>query len=219
MTEKRTLKLPYVTGLDKAGTLEEFSGLLEEKAGKGDIDIINWKGYPCRPDCRFRTGWCEAGIGILFEVEGQDLRAQALSDNGRIWEDSCCEFFISHPSDGTYYNFELNCIGTLLAAKRRSRTDCEHFPADRISLVKRFSSLEHRAYDEKDKVFTWRNGMFIPFSLIGIDGKNPPETLSANFYKCGDLTAHPHFLSWSPIDAPKPDFHRPDWFGTLIPEK
>ena len=57
--------------------------------------------------------------------------------------------------------------------------------------------------------------MFIPFSLIGIDKHHIPTSLKANFYKCGDLTAHTHFLSWSPIDAPKPDFHRPDFFGTL----
>ena len=43
-----------------------------------------------------------------------------------------------------------------------------------------------------------------------------PESIRANFYKCGDKTAHPHYLSWSPIDTPKPDFHRPEFFGELI---
>jgi hypothetical protein len=52
-------------------------------------------------------------------------------------------------------------------------------------------------------------------ALIGLDAGNLPETIRANFYKCGDLTAHPHFLSWNPIDLPKPDFHRPEFFGTL----
>ena len=36
-----------------------------------------------------------------------------------------------------------------------------------------------------DEVMKWSNGMFIPFSLIGIDGSNPPETLRLNIYKCG----------------------------------
>ena len=69
------------------------------------------------------------------------------------------------------------------------------------------------------EVMKWSNGMFIPFSLIGIDGSNPPETLRLNIYKCGDKTAHPHFLSWAPIRTEKPDFHRPEFFGTAIIER
>lgn len=34
-----------------------------------------------------------------------------------------------------------------------------------------------------------------------------------NFYKCGDELTQPHYLSWKNIVAPKPDFHRPDFFG------
>ena len=43
----------------------------------------------------------------------------------------------------------------------------------------------------------------------------PGGVLYANFYKCGDDTPQPHFISWSPIDLPKPDFHAPQFFGVL----
>lgn len=43
----------------------------------------------------------------------------------------------------------------------------------------------------------------------------PGGVLYANFYKCGDDTPQPHFISWSPIDLPKPDFHAPQFFGAL----
>ena len=39
--------------------------------------------------------------------------------------------------------------------------------------------------------------------------------MKANFYKCGDKLQTPHFLSWNRIDLPSPNFHRPDFFGTL----
>jgi hypothetical protein len=39
--------------------------------------------------------------------------------------------------------------------------------------------------------------------------------IKANFYKCGDELQTPHFLSWNPIEIDQPDFHRPDFFGTL----
>jgi hypothetical protein len=42
------------------------------------------------------------------------------------------------------------------------------------------------------------------------------KTCNANFYKCGDKLAEPHFIAWSNIDTPKPDFHRPDFFGQVF---
>ena len=33
--------------------------------------------------------------------------------------------------------------------------------------------------------------------------------------KCGDDLTVPHFLSWNPIKTEKPDFHRPEFFGTV----
>ena len=38
----------------------------------------------------------------------------------------------------------------------------------------------------------------------------------ANFYKCADQTSHSHWLTWSVVDVPNPDFHRPGFFRTLI---
>ena len=146
---------------------------------------------------------------------GHCLRAAALEDNGPVWGDSCCEFFVSHPSDGTYYNFELNCIGTLLASKRRSRNDADMFTAQELAQIRRFSTLENKAIEEAGEIRCWSTAIIIPMALIGLDAGNLPVTIRANFYKCGDLTAHPHFLSWNPIDLPKPDFHRPEFFGTL----
>ena len=37
----------------------------------------------------------------------------------------------------------------------------------------------------------------------------------ANFYKCADKTSHPHWLTWSVVDKPRPDFHVPQFFGIL----
>ena len=214
--ESKKLVLPYVEGLDNAASLEEFSSMLCNATAATKVATLNWPDdFPYCPECNVRAAWCDKGLGILYNVKGLDLRALAMSDNGSVWQDSCCEFFVSDPCDGTYYNFEMNCIGTLLASKRKSREDCVHYTAEKLKKVKRFTSLERKQVEINDKEFSWSVGMFIPFSLIGIDKHHIPTSLKANFYKCGDLTAHTHFLSWSPIDAPKPDFHRPDFFGTL----
>lgn len=212
----KTLIINQIDGLDTALSIDSFRELLA-KGTNGNIDCLNWPDhFPYKPECGFAIGWCRQGIGILFNVKGSDLRAIALEDNGNVWEDSCCEFFLSHPTDGTYFNFELNCIGTLLAAKRKSRTECTHFPQEKLAQIKRFSTLAHERIDIADEEKCWSNGMFIPFSLIGIDGDNPPESIRLNIYKCGDKTAHPHFLSWAPVRTEKPDFHRPEFFGEAL---
>ncbi len=43
-------------------------------------------------------------------------------------------------------------------------------------------------------------------------------TLHGNFYKCGDLTSEPHYLSWAPVTFEHPNFHLPAFFGNLILE-
>ena len=64
---------------------------------------------------------------------------------------------------------------------------------------------------------TWQLCLAVPVeayyqhSLPSFDGLK----VKGNVYKCGDKLPHPHFLSFFPIDLPKPDFHRPDFFGSV----
>ena len=88
-------------------------------------------------------------------------------------------------------------------------------PAEQMAEILRIAQFEG-PQDFSGGIWNWRVTVVIPFSLIGVDPENLPERLRANFYKCGDKTAHPHFLSWNPVGTPSPDFHRPDFFGELI---
>ena len=216
MNTMKRINVPFVEGLE-AMTLPELDLAMESGASKFSVSNCNWpEQFPYSPDCNGSIARSRTHLAVMFHVRGLDLRATAMEDNGNSWEDSCCEFFVTHPSDGTYYNFELTCIGSLLASKRRSRQDSAIIPSDVLKRVIRHSSLEHKSFDLSDMIFSWTVALLIPFDIIGIDYAHPPVNLRGNFYKCGDLTAHPHFLSWSPIDTPKPDFHRPEFFGELI---
>lgn len=210
----KNIYVPYIPGLE-ALTFEELDRRMELHASKDFIGEVNWKEYSHKPSVSFRIARSEKCLAILYDVRGMDLRAVNFEDNGPVWEDSCCEFFISHPSDGTYYNFELNCIGTLLGAKRRSRTDADMFPLEKLSKIVRHATLERKAYDQAGDMHCWSAAVCIPFEFIGMDPEALPESIRANFYKGGDLTAHPHYLSWNRIGTPAPDFHRPEFFGEL----
>jgi len=210
----KEITVPFIEELEKQ-SFHEMDKAMELSAAKGFISEVNWKEYPYSPTVAFRIARSRTHLVIMYDVRGMDLRAEALEDNGPVWEDSCCEFFVSHPADGTYYNFELNCIGTLLASKRHSRNDAEMFTSEKLSQIRRFSTLERKAVEEAGEIRCWRTALCIPLSDIGLNGDALPDSIRANFYKCGDLTAHPHFLSWNRIDVPSPDFHRPEFFGLL----
>ena len=211
----KILSVPYIDGLEKY----EFNAMalkMEAEAAKTYIDTVCWPGeYPYMPDAAVSIARSASHIVIWYRVNGLDLRAKAMEDNGPVWEDSCCEFFVGVPGDGTYCNFEMNCIGTVLASKRKSREEFTLFTEEQLGRIRRFSSLERREYDESGDIFSWRAAVCIPLELIGLDGTRLPDSVRANFYKCADKTAHPHFLSWNPVEVPQPDFHRPEFFGKL----
>ena len=212
----KTLKIPFIENLEKM-PYEDLDMALETGGAKSFIGEVCWPDrFPYHPDTSFAIARSRTHIAVLYHIRCLDLRAMALEDNGPVWEDSCCEFFASDPHDGTYYNFEMNCIGTLLGAKRRNREDCTHYPPERLADVTRYSTLARKQRYLSGKIFGWSVGMAVPLEMIGIDPSHLPSSIRANFYKCADKTAHPHFLAWNRVVSPTPDFHRPDFFGELL---
>jgi len=129
------------------------------------------------------------------------------------------EFFCQVPGEETYMNFEANCIGTMVASRRRGRSEnVVPFTPEQMATIERWSSLGERRciIDSDHQPADWELEIRIPWQLIlGVDIPQFPVTLRANFYKCGDKTKLPHFVSWQPIHTEQPDFHRPEFFREI----
>ncbi len=195
---------------------QDLDTVLELSGARFDVDCVNWpEAFPYAPLCGGRIARTQDALVVDFRVSGLDLRARNTEDNGRQWEDSCVEVFIQDPEDGNYYNFEINALGKVLACTGPDRHNRTPRPVEEMEDILRFSQVEGGPIEEEG-IHTWRVGVIIPFYLIGIDPENLPGSIRANFYKCGDKTAHPHYLSWSPVETLRPDFHRPEFFGELI---
>jgi len=196
---------------------EDVSGCLDaEGVGFNVIGSANWHDeYPYIPDVRFRIAYTGNSIILNYRVEELSVRAVEGADNGKVWEDSCVEFFFSKNASSEYYNVECNCIGSVLIACGPDRNNRKHLSSDKLLTVERFSTLGRNTFQEKSAPHQWEISLIIPIKLFGIDSLRGKE-LYANFYKCGDLLEAPHFLSWNPIKTPSPDFHRPEFFGKLI---
>lgn len=181
------------------------------------IATVNWSEYSYKPQVEFRIAHTADAYVIHYKVAEETVKAVYGEDMGKVWTDSCVEFFSCPATDGIYYNLECNCIGTVLLCAGDSRHDREHAPAEVLAQIKRWSSLGREAFAEKEAPATWEVALVVPFSMYfkhqvtAMDGKS----ITANFYKCGDELKTPHFLSWNPIGTEKPDFHRPEYFATL----
>ncbi|MPN39714.1 hypothetical protein SDC9_187243 [bioreactor metagenome] len=80
--------------------------------------------------------------------------------------------------------------------------------------IERFASLGNQPINLNEKT-DWSLTIKIPLQLLNTDTSAPITTLYGNFYKCGDETTKPHYVSWSKIETQQPDFHQPDFFGML----
>ena len=190
------------------------------------IACVNWDGYngDYNPDVKFRIGYTEKEIYLQYVVTENDIKAAYGEDAGsKPYTDSCVEFFAIPGEGGEYYNLELNCIGKGTFAGGAQRTDRTRYGDDVLGQIRRESTLGSEAFGTKtyaengEKPYTWKLTVALPVELYSLSEVKPLKgrSIKANFYKCGDDMPQKHYLSWHPIRIEKPNFHRPDHFGTL----
>lgn len=180
------------------------------------IKEVNWEAYSYAPKVEFRIAHAGDCLLVHYRVTEASVRAVAAQDDGRVWEDACCEFFVQPAEEGNYYNFECNCAGKLLL-HGGVKGDRPSAPENILRQVQRWASLGNEPFEERIGECHWELALIIPVSaffrhsITDLSGM----TMRANFYKCGDLLQTPHFLSWNPIQLPKPQFHCPEFFGKI----
>ncbi|GHT30981.1 hypothetical protein AGMMS49574_11930 [Bacteroidia bacterium] len=210
----KKLKVPYLPALDVLD-MSSVGFLMENKAQRESIDMINWNEFPYKPIVAFDIARSDTSLYIRYFVKGNLLKAVYEKDNSPVYEDSCVEFFMKKTNDDTYMNFEFNCIGTCDASRRLSRDIKSPLSEEEYASIRRYTPLDHSSFGEKKGVYSWELVVAIPFSIMGLNPADLPEKIWGNFYKCADDTDFPHYVTWSPIEALHPDFHRPEFFGEI----
>jgi hypothetical protein len=169
-----------------------------------------------------RVAYDETALYVMFRVEDQYVRAVAREDQDSVCVDSCVEFFFTPGPDVSkgYFNLEMNGGGTMLFHYHPdSGKDAIVIPKADCSRIARAHSLPHIVDPEIPDPVTWTVEYGIPIDLLQEYGDvsipEPGVSWRANFYKCADHTSHPHWLTWAPVDFPRPNFHLPESFGVL----
>ena len=182
----------------------------------GRIGCLNWpEAFPYRPEAEFDLCHDGGELHLRFRVKEDAVRAVCAADREHAWEDSCVEFFFDPHGDGTYYNLECTCTGWLYLCRGTGRHGREFLPEAAYAAISRRCSLGREPFGLRPGPTAWEVELDIPaavFGLAAFDGLRA----RGNFYKCGDRLPVPHYLTWAPIATPKPDFHRPEYFDTLI---
>ena len=165
-------------------------------------------------------------IHVIFKVQDRYTVCQNTQYQSTVCSDSCVEFFVKPAGSKGYFNFEMNCGGTLLCAyitdHRRlpegGYADFYLLTPEDGSLVRIKTTMPKKLDSEITGPTTWTLAIAIPFAMLTKHtGTTPTPTpdapWTANFYKCADKSSHPHWASWSPVSVL--NFHLPAEFGSL----
>ena len=147
---------------------------------------------------------------IRLEAEEKNIREELTGPYEMVCNDSCLEFFFApDPKDDRYLNFEWNPKGTLYLG----------FGIDRILRSRQLVDNAEKHFCPKP--FRTENGWGVEFEIpcsfikLYFPDFTPLGESHGNFYKCGDETIVPHYLSWSDMTGANPDFHRKCDFGII----
>ena len=196
--------------------LDDVSKILD-KQEKLRIDTLNWEGYKYKPEVTLAVSYSDHEIFLKYYIKENYFKAEKTETNQMVCEDSCVEFFVSPEDDGLYYNLEFNGIGTVLLGTGTGRENSKRANPEIVSKIRRQSSVGNNPVKETTGDFEWTLIVAVPFEVFfhhkikDLKGK----TFRANFYKCGDMLSVPHYVTWNPVGTKNPDYHQPEYFGTL----
>ncbi len=174
------------------------------------------------PKAEVKLSYDDIFIYVFFKVEDKYVRAVVTEDQGNVWEDSCVEFFFTPDDDISkgYFNIEINCGGTMLFHfQKEPGKERIILPLSECNKIAVMHSLPKRNDPEIEDVVVWTVAYRVPIVLLEKYCEVvKPEAQSfwrVNYYKCADNTSHPHWLTWSPVELPSPNFHHSSSFGFL----
>ena len=179
------------------------------------IACCNWPEFSAQCEAGVELSHSSDMLHIHYMVDEAAVVARCTADGQHVWEDSCVEFFFDPEGKGEYYNLECSCTGWIYLCKGTGR--CGRIPLDDTALksIKRRCTLPQEAFGLLGERTQWELWLDVPASVFGLESF---EGLRArgNFYKCADASPFRHYLSYAPIATPKPDFHRPEFFETIL---
>jgi hypothetical protein len=201
----------------------------------GDWNKPQWKGVEAveinqsmanepayHPTAKAKVLYDDQNIYVIFQVKDRYVRSVVTETQGQVYNDSCVEFFFSPDANAplNYFNIETNCGGTkLMEYHNLASKKWSSMPIADVNNIEIAHSMPRVVDPQIDSVTTWTLEYRVPiatlkkFAKVTQPGKG--VTWKANFYKLKEKGFNIHYKTWSVIQNVEPDFHLPQFFGTL----
>jgi hypothetical protein len=191
-----------------------------------DAEVLHVSEFPWhesgdRQATAVRMLYDDENLYLQFRCEDKHIYAAFTELNSHVCRDSCVELFATvDPDFGPhYFNLEMNCCGTMLLGWGDGREDRKDVTPEQARQIEIVTSEPGPTREESPDDDGWWLAARVPFAMLreftGREVSPQPGTLwRGNVYRCGGKTDD-QYACWAPIDAPRPDFHRPEFFGTL----
>ena len=189
------------------------------------VDHFHKRSLSQHPVTEAKLLYDQDAVYVHFQVHDRHVMAQYHTYQDPVCRDSCVEFFVRPKPDAGYFNFEMNCGGTMLLyyiwdVTRDGDAFAGSVPVAQswLERVRVFHSLPAHVDPPIHECITWRIEYRIPIALFehyaGSLGNLGGQVWRANFYKCGGDPDYEHWVTWNPIDVL--DFHQPECFGEIV---
>jgi hypothetical protein len=210
-------KLERPMKIDADWDKEQWKNVKSVKIEKHMGDIPKFQ-----PVVEAKMMYNDSNVFVIFRVKDRFVQSTVQEYNGQVSENSCVEFFFSpdtsHPL--RYFNLEVNAGGTpLIFYISKPWNDFVKLSNDDISKIEIAHSLPKKVDPEITEPITWTIECRVPLDVLrkygSVTKPGPGIEWKGNFYKTGSKTSNPNYMTWSFVDNPTPNFHLPQYFGTL----
>ena len=226
-TQNQGLYTPEVYGVTKTKKPIKIDANWDKKEWKNvkPISITNYMGTvpDFKPETQVKMAYDKEYIYVIFKVNDKFVRCITNRINGPVFRDSAVEFFFSPDTEKPllYFNIETNCGGTALFHYNLvPRRESKRLSEEEIKQVEIAHSLPEIIDPEITEEVTWTIEYKVPIALLqkysNVTAPAKGIEWKANFYKIAEISSNPHYITWSKIDKPRPDFHVPEEFGRII---
>lgn len=157
----------------------------------------------------------ERGLIIRMTCYESEPFTRYTNNYDPVYTDSCMECFVNlcPEKSADYINLETNSNGAFIFSYGPGRGECRTHILPKLGI----SPYVKITRNEKAWIADIIIGNDALHAVYGDFEIKSGHTFIGNFYKCAQ-DFKPHYLSWSPIATPKPDFHCPPYFGKFIVE-
>lgn len=149
------------------------------------------------------------GLIVRLTCEETNPPAQYKSHNDPVYRDSALEFFFKpYKDDPNYLNFETNANGAVLTQIGKDisdRVNLDPFRTNACTVIPQIS-------EDKWSVILHIPDDFLQKIYPSSYGCKKMDIFRFNFYKISESDENTHFISLTPITAPTPNFHLPQYF-------